>query len=363
MKIKNRQDIIGLTLIEILIGIIITTIMMAAMYTSYSVVNQSYNQVSEKAKISRSSRDLVSMIMRDIRMAGFRYYVGEDQIIKFKQDTKNSPECTEGVTLPKTSYMYRDTLTNDPKKSHNPLVIRRNTLGGGSEDTSSNQNECCDSIQIVYEDFDQNDYYSPFKRYRITYYAKAVDDKDISKGFAVYKRVENFSDPRSTIAPNDPCNFFNVYNNAPQQNENNDGGDNGELQMGQLGGEGGNDDGGVTANYTGQWVRTCDLCTPEDVLIRKDIADMEFVPFDENGRVIMNDGGRYPTPENFPDRLIDIRGVDVRLTFRSKDAFFRSDKRRTVSGLNNRKLVSTDKFLRDSVIVTVGTRNIGGGAF
>ena len=55
MKIKNRQDIIGLTLIEILIGIIITTIMMAAMYTSYSVVNQSYNQVSEKAKISRSS--------------------------------------------------------------------------------------------------------------------------------------------------------------------------------------------------------------------------------------------------------------------------------------------------------------------
>ena len=70
-----------------------------------------------------------------------------------------------------------------------------------------------------------------------------------------------------------------------------------------------------------------------------------------------------PTPENYPDRLIDIRGVDVRLTFRSKDAFFRSDKRRTVSGLNNRKLVSTDKFLRDSVIVTVGTRNIGGGAF
>ena len=56
MKIKNRQDIIGLTLIEILIGIIITTIMMAAMYTSYSVVNQSYNQVSEKAKISRRNK-------------------------------------------------------------------------------------------------------------------------------------------------------------------------------------------------------------------------------------------------------------------------------------------------------------------
>ena len=88
MKIKNRQDIIGLTLIEILIGIIITTIMMAAMYTSYSVVNQSYNQVSEKAKISRSSRDLVSMLMRDVRMSGFRYYAGTHTISKFALDNK-----------------------------------------------------------------------------------------------------------------------------------------------------------------------------------------------------------------------------------------------------------------------------------
>ena len=70
---KYPNNIIGLTLVEILIGIIITSMMMAAMYTSYSVVNQSYTQVSEKAKISRSSRDLVSMLMRDIRMAGFKY--------------------------------------------------------------------------------------------------------------------------------------------------------------------------------------------------------------------------------------------------------------------------------------------------
>ena len=44
---KHSKNIIGLTLLEILIGIIITTIMMAAMYTSYNVVNKSYSQVSE----------------------------------------------------------------------------------------------------------------------------------------------------------------------------------------------------------------------------------------------------------------------------------------------------------------------------
>ena len=61
--------------------------MMAAMFTTYSIVNKTYNQVSEKAKISRSSRDLVSMLMRDIRMAGFRYYAGTQTIAKFAADT------------------------------------------------------------------------------------------------------------------------------------------------------------------------------------------------------------------------------------------------------------------------------------
>ena len=35
----------GLTLIEILIGIIVSSIMMAAIYTTYSIVNTTYNQV------------------------------------------------------------------------------------------------------------------------------------------------------------------------------------------------------------------------------------------------------------------------------------------------------------------------------
>ena len=69
---KNKNNS-GLTLIEIMIGVLITSIMMAAMYTSYNVVNQSYSRVSDKAKISKSSRDLTSMIMSDLRMAGFKY--------------------------------------------------------------------------------------------------------------------------------------------------------------------------------------------------------------------------------------------------------------------------------------------------
>ena len=56
---KNLRSIAGLTLIEILIGIVVSSIMMAAIYTTYSIVNTTYNQVLEKAKVSSSSRDLI----------------------------------------------------------------------------------------------------------------------------------------------------------------------------------------------------------------------------------------------------------------------------------------------------------------
>ena len=66
----------GVSLIEMLIGIVISAIIIGAMYTTYSVINQTYSRVTDVAGISKSGRDIVSMIMRDIRMAGFKYYYG-----------------------------------------------------------------------------------------------------------------------------------------------------------------------------------------------------------------------------------------------------------------------------------------------
>ena len=70
MKKYNLKNIAGLSLVEMLIGIVITSMMIAAIYTSYNVVNKSYSQVTDRAKISRSGRDIVEMLMRDVRMAG-----------------------------------------------------------------------------------------------------------------------------------------------------------------------------------------------------------------------------------------------------------------------------------------------------
>ena len=59
---KKLISTAGLTLIEILIGVVVSTIMMAAIYTTYTVVNTTYGQVLEKAKVSRSSRDLIELL-------------------------------------------------------------------------------------------------------------------------------------------------------------------------------------------------------------------------------------------------------------------------------------------------------------
>ena len=68
-------------------------------------------------------------------------------------------------------------------------------------------------------------------------------------------------------------------------------------------------------------------------------------------------------PENKPEKLYDIRSVDVRLTFRSssKQGYFKKNIERVVKAF---EAIGTfniaDNFLRDSVFVTVHTRNIGG---
>ena len=346
MSKRNLKYIAGLSLIEILIGIIITSIMMAAMYTSYTVVNQSYSQVSEKAKISRSSRDLVSMLMRDIRMSGFRYYAGSFEINKYGDDT--TADCTApGMTLPKLSYLvFQDGFdqgsgvqyTDD--ENHSPIVIRKNTLGPnrtsetrGVSEVTNDTDLCCDQIQIVYEDFNQNNLNQPYQKFRITYFAEPrVVDGDAR--FAVYKTIESWQQPRAP-EPVLPAAYDTLPCNFPA---------------------------------TGAWSDNCRDCVVKE-LVRDYITDMEFIPFDSLGRIIKDSSGRYPAPEitGIRDRLFDIRGVDIRLTFRSSDDFYKSNapdsKKRVVTGLDNRSKEYTDKYLRDSVIVTVNTRNIGGGLF
>jgi len=303
MKKNTLKTITGMTLIEVLIGVLISSIMIGAMYTTYNVVNNSYSQVTDKAKISRSGRDIVEMLMRDIRMAGYKYYLGinnlglpERSYLEFKDGRDNFAESHHGIVI---------------IKAVDPEAIGHNIDGDATPLLKNNTNDmCCDKIHIVYDDFNQNDPIQPYKRYRITYYAEPINDA-------------NGNDPR-----------YGVYRSKQSW-----------IQ--------------VLGDETGAWSSECTECYKSE-LIRDHLVDMEFIPFDREGRVIIP----APRPDNISrNNLTRITAVDVRLSFRSKREFFKfeptADKPRFVKGLTDRTRQFMDKFLRDSVVVTIHTRNIG----
>ena len=295
IKQNKLKNIAGITLIEIMIGVVISAIMMGAMYTTYNIVNSSYSQVTDRAKISRSGRDIIAMLIRDIRLAGFKYHYGVNTDDISKQDNLEYISGSSGIKI-----------------SHDPIIVIKNKLGDAtdSSDIGISKNDkvldqCCDKIHIVYGDFNQNDT-QPYKRYRVTYFAKPSGDNEY---YAVYKSKQSW------------------------------------IQS--------------TESITGNWSSSCTECFSGE-LIRDHLVDMEFIVFDKQGRVISppprpNDSSRVD--------LYNIKSVDVRLTFRSKNEFYRFNakekKPRFVKGLGDRTRKFLDKYLRDSVVVTVNTRNIG----
>ncbi|MDC3000306.1 hypothetical protein OAY25_03210 [Candidatus Pelagibacter sp.] len=172
---KKLTNVSGVTLIEILLGIVISVIMMGAMLTSYNVVNNSYSQVTDKAKISNQGKVVLGMIMADIRNAGFKYY---------------------GDTVKTTN-------------EHVPILITK----------ASNFNTACDTIDIVYGDMKYDEGKTPkytFERYKVTYSCERskLPDKNAPplpgnkfppiNAFAVYKTkviwdetASNWKNPRT----------------------------------------------------------------------------------------------------------------------------------------------------------------------
>ena len=336
---KNKfNNVAGFTLLEIMLGVVISSIMMAAMYTTYNVVNNSYSQVVDRAKISRSGRDIVGMIMRDIRLAGFKYYYG---VHNENEDRRENGD----PYIPREDYLKYQGFEGSVYDSHDPLIIIQDERGNvkststsletdsptSDEDTTTSKQKldyedfCCDKIHIVYGDFNEdhiNEVHSPpdtinqpYKRYRITYYAMPRSSKD-GKYYGIYKDKETWAQ--------------------------------------------------AVGEQDGFWVSDTEFC-PECFsreLIRDHLVDMEFIAFNQHGRII-----DPPPRPDAPSRkdLYNIRSVDVRLTFRSKKPFYRFDKLdaegniipRLVKGLGDRTTEIEDRYLRDSVVVTIHTRNIG----
>jgi prepilin-type N-terminal cleavage/methylation domain-containing protein len=265
-KLKNCS---GVTLIEILIGIVISVIIMAAMYTSYQAINGSYSQVTGKAKASQTGRNVLGMLMRDLRQAGFKFF--EDNII------------------------------NDDQ----PISITKNR-----GELNASQVSVCDHIQIVYGDASLDVNQNPvYERYRVTYFCRRSTLRDPNGNLedtrAIFKQKEEWS------------------NNA--------------------------------------WVTNEDNSYPEQ-LITDYIDDLTLIAKDINGRTI-NPPPRAGNANRL--RVYDIRAVEIKLTTRSRDNFYQTNlnadgMQRTIFDIDSdNETTITDRFLRETSVMSVSIRNLG----
>ena len=274
---RKFQSSSGVTLLEMLIGIVISSIMMAALYTSYTVVNSSYSQVADRETISRTGRDVVGMLLRDIRMAG---YFDVDSIQVAHNELKP-------VTIGKSS-----SFKGDMRK--------------------------CDEIKVVYGDTVYNKGKTPeftYPIYQITY--KCIKSK-----------VPDRSQKKNAAGTFPTKDVFGIYKSKKSWDMNNK-----------------------------AWKdpsSDSDSKTYEDELIIDHVEDLVFNPIDAEGKKITKD---------FYKRRYDIRSVEILILLRSADDFFKTKKERTAAALGdtNRNKVNKDKYLRESIVVTAHTRNIGMG--
>jgi hypothetical protein len=193
----------------------------------------------------------------------------------------------------------RDALINDKENNESKLTVLKSTAS----------NMCCDRIDIVYGGYDitatEDNDRDKFLRYKITY--QAGPSREPGSHFALYKTKKKWD------------------------------------------------------QKTQKW-----MIEYENEFVRDFLVDMEFVTTDRDGKII----DPPPTPINSTsNKLYFINSVDIKLAFKSKNELFSEDaessKPRLVQGLGNlitnRAMEFFDKHFRDSIIVTVHTRNIGGG--
>jgi len=67
----TKKNISAFTVVEVLIGFVVATIMLLALYSSYEVFSKSYISIIDKINVNKALRISMATIVKDIRAAGY----------------------------------------------------------------------------------------------------------------------------------------------------------------------------------------------------------------------------------------------------------------------------------------------------
>ena len=225
--------------------------------------------------MSQAGRETLGMIMKDVRMAGFKY--------------------------------FGDNIPYDANE-HIPILITKQSISSDN---------LCDRLEIVYGDYKYDDTLKNFeyKRYKVTYQCKKDGRTDPKSGEEYWKPPQNLKileKKKEVWIPGKPGSF------AVDQNDK----------------------------------RTHDF---EDLVYF--VQDLIFAPIDENGKLI----SPPPSSSTNASKVNSIKIVDVLLSIRSKNEFFRLKNSRVKKALHDsgRDIKFNDKYMRETIIISAHARNLG----
>lgn len=94
----------GFTLVEILISVVVSSLAIATLYAAYDIVDKQYGKIRDVAVLSQSGRNILAMMKRDIRMAGFTYRDDTGKIIYGSigepiKITDSGNRCCDDITV------------------------------------------------------------------------------------------------------------------------------------------------------------------------------------------------------------------------------------------------------------------------
>ena len=88
----------GMSLVEIMVAIVVSTIVISAAYASYSIISNNYEFQKDIKYMSQTARAVVKMIARDVRMAGYTEF-NKQQISEAVKITDSSGACCDRIDI------------------------------------------------------------------------------------------------------------------------------------------------------------------------------------------------------------------------------------------------------------------------
>lgn len=113
----------GLTLIEVLVAMVVGSMMVAIMYFSFTVFSKTYLSVIAKVQVSKDLRNTLTLITKDVRLAGYTSTVPIQSGVSFAPFT----------TI------------------NNKIIIRKNTYFNGSSSPGYYVSGVNDVLEVIYD--------------------------------------------------------------------------------------------------------------------------------------------------------------------------------------------------------------------